>query len=48
MGEKKIQIKVYDCERCFHTWQPRLERVPTVCPRCKSPYWNKKKLGDVD
>ncbi|MEK6862044.1 MAG: hypothetical protein AABY07_08830 [Nanoarchaeota archaeon] len=38
MGE--IQIKGYICERCKHTWTPRDEKEPRVCPKCKSPYWN--------
>lgn len=25
-------------------WCPRLEnREPKACPKCKSPYWNKKR-----
>ena len=28
------------CLRCGHTWAPRVE-VPTCCPRCKSPSWDK-------
>ncbi len=28
------------CERCGHEWIPRtFETTPTVCPKCKSPYW---------
>lgn len=30
------------CERCGHEWVPRdYENEPAVCPKCKSPYWNK-------
>jgi predicted Zn-ribbon and HTH transcriptional regulator len=37
----------YKCKRCGHGWEPRafaqsLE-IPTTCPRCKSPYWNKER-----
>lgn len=42
----KIMLKVagWKCERCLHEWQPRdKERLPTVCPKCKSAYWNKPK-----
>lgn len=46
------EVTVYRCERCGHEWIPRgaleeanagkaLEGNPTVCPKCKSPYWNK-------
>lgn len=39
----KKEAKVYDCkcERCKHKWITRSNEVPIVCPRCKSPYWNK-------
>src|SRR5437870_60280 len=34
----------YRCERCSHEWIPKYpERDPSVCPRCKSPYWNRPK-----
>ena len=39
---KTITILGYECERCGHKWTPRLD-MPTVCPKCKSPYWNKEK-----
>jgi len=40
MGE--IMLKGYKCERCGHKWYPREEReIPRVCPKCKSPYWDK-------
>ncbi|RLG16289.1 hypothetical protein DRN69_01175 [Candidatus Pacearchaeota archaeon] len=29
------------CFRCYHTWRRRKEKLPKVCPKCKSPYWNK-------
>jgi DNA-directed RNA polymerase subunit RPC12/RpoP len=32
----------YRCERCSHEWVPKdAEIEPSVCPKCKSPYWNK-------
>lgn len=30
------------CKRCGHTWIPRKEEIK-VCPKCKSPYWDKEK-----
>ena len=40
MGE--IVLKGYQCERCAHKWVPRAEGdYPKVCPKCKSPYWDK-------
>jgi predicted Zn-ribbon and HTH transcriptional regulator len=38
--EEQITLNRYTCERCSHKWLPRSEDKPTVCPRCKSPYWN--------
>ena len=37
-----VSITGYKCERCAHEWVPR-DRVqePRVCPKCKSPYWNR-------
>lgn len=29
--------------RCGHEWLPRGEVRPTVCPKCKSPYWDRPK-----
>jgi predicted Zn-ribbon and HTH transcriptional regulator len=37
----KIQLYGYVCERCGHKWVPRHNVEPKVCPKCKSPYWNK-------
>jgi len=41
----EIKIKGYKCERCEHEWPPRKKeaQTPIVCPKCKSPYWNKPK-----
>lgn len=41
------------CLRCNHTWIPRRINIcggdnkflkPKVCPKCKSPYWNKNRI----
>ena len=39
-------VWAFRCERCEHEWIPRKpwsegKPLPTVCPKCKSPYWNK-------
>lgn len=39
MGE--ITLKGYICERCKHKWVPREDKKPLVCPKCKSPYWDR-------
>lgn len=32
----------FKCERCDHEWVPNDIAVePRVCPKCKSPYWNR-------
>ena len=37
----KTKIDGWRCERCQHSWVPRLTDKPTICPNCKSPYWDK-------
>ncbi|MBS3090342.1 hypothetical protein J4433_01075 [Candidatus Pacearchaeota archaeon] len=39
----KTRILGYLCERCNHAWLPRqnFENEPKVCPKCKSPYWDR-------
>ena len=41
MGKIKITVEGYKCERCSYEWIPRKEEYPNVCPKCKSPYWDK-------
>ena len=42
MGNVTIKVKGFKCERCEYEWIPHDINVePLVCPRCKSPYWNK-------
>lgn len=32
------------CYRCKHAWIPRSDKdIPTTCPHCRSPYWQKQK-----
>ncbi len=39
----KIVINQVTCQRCGHKWYPRSPEV-IICPHCKSPYWDKKKV----
>ena len=39
----RIKLNGCKCERCKHKWVPRNNEEPIVCPKCKSPYWNKKR-----
>jgi len=45
MSMAVIKMRGYQCERCNHKWTPRtkIDELPTICPRCKSPYWNKQR-----
>lgn len=38
-----VTIHYARCERCGHEWKRRSSGVPKVCPKCKSPYWNKER-----
>ncbi len=44
----KIKLEGYKCDRCGHIWLPRMytdeSELPVICPKCKSPYWNRPKL----
>ncbi len=31
------------CRRCGHSWYPRQPEV-RICPKCKSPYWDKARV----
>jgi predicted Zn-ribbon and HTH transcriptional regulator len=37
----ELRLPVLKCSRCGHSWYPRRPVQPTICPKCKSPYWNK-------
>jgi predicted Zn-ribbon and HTH transcriptional regulator len=46
----KVTLEGYVCDRCGHKWIPRskIDEAPTICPKCKSPYWNKpRKLQEA-
>ena len=44
-----IQIAGFRCERCDKVWAPKSVNqddpskveMPVICPKCKSPYWNR-------
>ena len=50
MGIVTLKQKGYKCNRCEHEWVPReahaLGRDPKVCPKCKSPYWDRPRQGE--
>ena len=43
MAKIKLTVDAYRCERCGHEWIPRTKILeePIICPKCKTPYWNK-------
>ena len=49
MATVEIKQTGFQCERCRHQWVPRnIKQAPTVCPKCKSPYWNRPKLNPIE
>ncbi len=40
-----IKELILKCKRCNHEWLKRKEELPTQCPKCHSPYWNKERSG---
>ena len=40
-----VEITVLACRcRCGHEWVTREPERPRVCPKCKSPNWDRAKL----
>ena len=48
MAKVKLEVWGYRCERCGHEWVPRNQEEPRVCPKCKSPYWNRPRKARGD
>lgn len=44
---RTIEIPRLKCLRCGHEWTPRKPEV-IVCPKCKSPRWNKPRRKDIE
>ena len=42
MADIEITVKGHKCERCGHEWisKSKKRKVPILCPKCKSAYWN--------
>ncbi len=45
MARVPITVMGFRCERCEHEWVPRggTDEEPKVCPKCRSPWWNRPK-----
>ena len=43
----KVILEGFECERCGHQWISRSTTIgdPVICPKCKSPYWNKPRIN---
>jgi len=43
--EVKITKLGWRCSRCGHEWIPMTPGfAAAVCPKCKSPYWNRPRV----
>ena len=40
----KLKLPEFGCKRCNHKWIPRKSEKPIICPKCKSPYWDKERI----
>ena len=50
MAKLKVTRNGWRCQRCGYAWVSRsASTTPTVCPKCKSPYWSTpaRKSADV-
>lgn len=41
MAKFRMTVDAYRCERCSHVWIPRGKLTPKICPKCKTPYWDR-------
>lgn len=48
MSNIEVDIKAQECicERCGHKWTSN--NIPNACSKCKSKYWNRKRLRGVE
>jgi len=42
----KVKIYKIECKRCGHRWIPRKTDI-RMCPKCKSPYWDRDRIIDI-
>jgi predicted Zn-ribbon and HTH transcriptional regulator len=48
-GELRVPVGTkLECKRCPHKWTQRGHDPPTQCPKCKSPYWNRIRIVDLE
>lgn len=47
MGEILETAAELDCLRCGHHWKRLdLSKLPCICPKCKSAYWDTPRLTE--
>jgi len=45
---RTITIVECGCEKCGHIWRPKVQdKVPEICPRCKTKRWNLRVGGEI-
>jgi ribosomal protein L37E len=42
IGVNKMKENI--CKRCGKTWYQRKPEKSRVCPKCRSPYWDKERV----
>jgi len=42
-----MKLKQNKCKRCGHEWVQRILTKPILCPRCKSPGWDKERIATL-
>jgi len=46
------KFKFWECIRCGHIWISNGKKIksfkPKYCPNCKSPYWDRKRIKDMN
>ena len=42
-----MKLKQNKCKRCGHEWVQRILTKPILCPRCKSPGWDKERISTL-
>lgn len=36
---EELTLPLLRCQKCGHHWSPRASKLPSVCPSCKSKFW---------
>jgi len=44
---RTITFPIQECKRCGNEWVSRV-KIPVQCPRCKSAFWNKPRIREIN